>query len=361
MNKDPFERGLDIEQAQLRGFARSIAEVEWLLLVLVMLYLFVTRLELARQETVVGSLIIFAILILSFRLIPRLRERTLFKITLETLVMVAFLTIILSQSGGETSPLVTLYLLPIITAALALGKRATILVMILVCACYFMLAIVCEGVVALSPALASQAAGVLAPFFLVALLTTMLADNIQTAKGRIRSLSDRDELTDIYNIRAFMRLAAAEHTRSARIERPYSILMVDVDSLKRINDWFGHEAGNRALKLVREALLRITRTEDIVMRFGGDEFILCLPNTDREVAAEVSQRVRNVVYASTLEANVEMVRVNVSVGAASYPIDGNDLKAVMRAADQSMYKDKEMRKAPKDQWAVQKTWVSEIL
>ncbi|MFP6828709.1 MAG: GGDEF domain-containing protein, partial [Gammaproteobacteria bacterium] len=138
--------------------------------------------------------------------------------------MVAFLTIILSQSGDETSPLVNLYLLPIITAALALGKRATILVMILVCACYFMLAIVCEGVVALSPALASQAAGVLAPFLLVALLTTMLADNIQTAKGRIRSLSDRDELTDIYNIRAFMRLAAAEHTRSARIERPYSIL-----------------------------------------------------------------------------------------------------------------------------------------
>ena len=112
MNKDPFERDLDIEQAQLRGFAHSIAEVEWLLLVLVMLYLFVTRPELARQETVVGSLIIFAILILSFRLISRLRERTLFKITLETLVMVAFLTIILSQSGGETSPLVNLYLLP---------------------------------------------------------------------------------------------------------------------------------------------------------------------------------------------------------------------------------------------------------
>ena len=91
--------------------------------------------------------------------------------------------------------------------------------MILVCACYFMLAILREGVAALSPALASQATGVLAPFFLVALLTTMLADNIQTAKGKIRSLSDRDELTDIYNIRAFMRLAEAEHTRSARMER----------------------------------------------------------------------------------------------------------------------------------------------
>jgi len=354
MNKGPFERGLDIEQAQLRGFARSVAEVEWLLLVLVMLYLFVTRPELARQETIIGSLIIFAILILTFRLTPRLRERALFKITLETLVMVAFLTTILSQSGGETSPLVSLYLLPIITSALALGKRSTILMVILVCVCYFMLAVLREGVVALSPALASQAAGVLAPFLLVAFLTTMLADNIQSAKRRIRSLSDRDELTNIYNIRAFMRLAEAEHTRSARMERPYSILMVDVDDLKRINDSFGHEAGNRALKLVGEALLRITRTEDVAARFGGDEFILSLPNTDREVAGEVAQRVRNIVYASTLEVDVEMVRVNVSVGAASYPIEGENLEAVMRAADRARYKDKEMRKVPKDQLVVQK-------
>ncbi|MFL2546457.1 MAG: hypothetical protein ACJ0SL_03740 [Candidatus Rariloculaceae bacterium] len=179
-----------------------------------MLYLFVTAPEYAQSPQVISSLVLFAGAVLGFRLTPYLRERTLFKITLETLVMVGFLTAILSQSGGEMNPLVNLYLLPIIAAALALGKRATVLVVLLVCVCYFTLAIMRGGVEVVSPALASQAAGVLAPFFLVAFLTTMLADNIQTANRRIRSLSDRDELTDIYNIRAFMRLAEAEHIRS---------------------------------------------------------------------------------------------------------------------------------------------------
>ncbi|MFL2546456.1 MAG: GGDEF domain-containing protein [Candidatus Rariloculaceae bacterium] len=85
------------------------------------------------------------------------------------------------------------------------------------------------------------------------------------------------------------------------MERPYSILMVDVDNLKSVNDLMGHDGGNRALILVADALLRITRSEDITARFGGDEFILSLPGMDREVAEEVAQRVRNMVYASTLE------------------------------------------------------------
>ncbi len=230
MCQDPFERGLDIKQAQLRGVARSIAEVEWLLLALVMLYLFVTAPEYVSRISVIRSLLIFAGLVLAFRLAPGLREHTLFKITLETPVMVAFLTAIFFQTGGEASPFVNLYLLPIIAASLALGKRATVLVVLLVSGCYFMLAILRGGVEVMSPALASKAAGVLAPFFLVAFLTTMLADNIQTAKRRIRSLSDRDELTNIYNIGAFMRLAEAEHAQSLRTERPYALLMVDARS-----------------------------------------------------------------------------------------------------------------------------------
>ena len=82
MCQDPFERGLDIKQAQLRGVARSIAEVEWLLLALVMLYLFVTAPEYVSRISVIRSLLIFAGLVLAFRLAPGLREHTLFKITL---------------------------------------------------------------------------------------------------------------------------------------------------------------------------------------------------------------------------------------------------------------------------------------
>ena len=355
MSDDPFERGVDIEQAQLSSFARSIAEVEWLLLVLVMLYLFVSAPEFGNHIFLIGTLIAFAGLVLTFQLAPGMRERTFFKITLEILGMVAFLTAVLSQIGGEETPILTLYLLPIIASALALGKRATALVVLLVSVCYFLLAVLRGGVEVLSFGLASQAMGVLAPFFLVAFLTSMLAENIQTAMRRIRLLSDRDELTNIYNIGAFMRHAHAEHSRAIRLEREYSLLMVDIDGLKVLNDKLGHAAGNRALVLVAESLLRITRTEDVAARYGGDEFILILPGIDKAGAEEAAQRIRNVVYASTLEAGPTMVRVNVSVGTATYPADGNDIESIMQSADRAMYLDKDLRKKPSDQLVVQKT------
>ena len=354
MSADPFKRGLDIEQAQLRGFSRSITEVEWLLLVLVMLYLFAVPPDEVNETSIIATLAAFAGVVLVFCITLGMRERTVLRITLEILVMVTFLTAVLSQTGGEQNPLVNLYLLPIIAAALALGKRSTVLVVVLVCVCYFLLAVFRGGVEILTTALATQAIGVLAPFLLVAFLTAMLAESILTAKQKIRSLSDRDELTQIYNISAFMRLVQAEHSRAIRVESGYSVLMIDVDGLKKINDSLGHEAGNRVLTLVADALIRITRTEDVAARYGGDEFILLLPGIERGGAEEVAQRIRNVVYASTLEAGSKMVRVNVSVGAASYPVDGDEIETLIQAADSAMYREKELRKKSDDQLVVHK-------
>jgi diguanylate cyclase (GGDEF)-like protein len=252
------------------------------------------------------------------------------------------------------SPLINLYLLPIVTAALALGKRATALVVVLVFVCYPLLEVLTGGVERLTPDFAVTAVGVLAPFLLVAFCTTLLVENINTAKQRIRALSDRDELTAIYNMRAFTRLAEQEHEIASRTERPYSVLMVDIEHLKALNDTYGHEAGNRAVKLVAEALQRLTRSTDAVARFGGDEFIVLLVSADKAAADEVAQRVRNVVFATTLEVDVKMVRLKVNVGAASFPESGNSLQAVMTAADRMMYKDKELRDPPKGKLVIQR-------
>jgi diguanylate cyclase (GGDEF)-like protein len=198
------------------------------------------------------------------------------------------------------------------------------------------------------------AVGVLAPFILVAFCTTLLVENINTAKSRIRALSERDELTSLYNMRAFARLAEQEHDAASRGERSYSILMVDIEHLKAINDTYGHEAGSRAVTLVAEALRRLTRSTDVVARYGGDEFIVLLSGADKEVAEEVAQRVRNVVFSTTLEVDVKMVRIKANVGAASYPESGNNLQAVMAAADRAMYKDKDLREPPKGKLIIQK-------
>ncbi len=354
MKQTRIDRTLEIEQAQLRGFARSLSEIEWLLLILVILYLFATRPDLAQEPPVLAILIGFAAFVLAFRYARPLATRPHVKIVAEILAMVSFVTGVLAYAGGTGSPLISLYLLPIITAALVLGKRAVTLVMTLVAACYVLLAVLAGGIDALEPRLAAEALGVLAPFILVAFSTTLLAENINASKERIRALSDRDELTSLYKQGAFMRLAEREHARAARNGRPYSLLMIDVVQLKAINDTYGHEAGNRAIKLVSDALERLTRSTDLVARYGGDEFVVLLAEADRTVADEVAQRIRNVVFSTTLEVDVKMVRVKVAVGVASFPDDGNALAPILAAADRAMYKDKHDREPPKGRLVIRR-------
>jgi diguanylate cyclase (GGDEF)-like protein len=354
MNPDPGARDLEIEQAQLRGFAHSFAEVEWLLLVLVMLFLFVTSPEMARDAAVVGILVGFALFILIFRFTKALAKRTARKIVVEILVMVAFLTGVLAFAKDAGGGLVNLYLLPIIMAALALGKRPTALVVALVVGCYLLLATLEAGIDALHLGLALRVVGVMAPFVLVAFLTTLLAENIHTAKARIRALSDRDELTTLYNMRAFKHLAQREHETSVRTGSTYALLMVDIERLNTINDTYGHEAGNRAIQMVGEALVRITRPSDIVARYGGDEFVVLLAHVGGDIGREVAQRIRNAVFQTTLEVNVKIVRIKVSVGVGSFPEDGSSVQAVMTVADRAMYKDKEVKPPPPGKLIIQK-------
>lgn len=353
-DRDPRVRNQEIEQAQLRGFARSFSEIEWLLLILVTLYIFVTRPEAARDVVVVAILVGFAGFIIAFRYSSFLTGRTAWKIGVEILVMIAFLTAVLAVSGSERAALTNLYLLPIITAALALGRRATGLVLVLVTVCYLMLVTLEQGYDALNASFATQVASVLGPFVLVAFLTLLLGENIHTAKERIRSLADHDELTELYNMRAFSKLAERHADLARRSETVYALLMIDVNQLKSINDQYGHEAGSKALRLVADALLRLTRSSDIVARYGGDEFTVLLANADREIAREVAQRIRNVIFATTLEVDSRIVRVRASVGVGCMPDDGTTLREVMAAASSDMYKDKEGREKPSGRLVIQK-------
>lgn len=354
MKSNRIDRTLEIEQAQLRGFARSLSEIEWLLLILVILYLSATQPDLLQQPPVLAILIGFTAFVLTFRYARPLAHRPGIKIATEILAMLAFTTGVLWYAGGSQSPLINLYLLPIIAAALALGKRAVALIMVLVAACYVLLAAGTGGLDALGLRLAGEALGVLSPFVLVAFSTTLLAENINASKQQIRALSDRDELTGLYKSAAFMRLAESEHVRATRNGRPYSLLMIDIEQLKSVNDTYGHEAGNRAVKLVADALERLTRMTDIVGRYGGDEFVVMLTEADRTVAEEVAQRIRNVVFSTTLEVDVKIVRIKAAVGVASFPDDGNALAPILAAADRAMYKDKHEREPPKGRLVIKR-------
>jgi len=336
--------GAEIEQDEIKGFARSVGEVEWLLLILVLLYLLAPGTFVAHREIILGALLGFAGFIVVFRYLNFYRRQTRLKIAIETLVMVAFTTAVLLPTGGPQSPLLNLYLLPIIVAALTLGKWYSLLMVALVSLCYVYVGADLQESISLAglSALLTK----LLPFLLVAFITTMLASDIHIARNRIKALSETDEMTGLMNMRAFARIHRREHDKAERYGRSYAVLLLDMDNLKKINDSHGHEAGNRAIVLVANVLTRVIRNTDVAARYGGDEFIILLSEAGEDEADEIARRIRNSIRNTTLDYHGQMIRTSASVGMAMYPRDAADPREIIDRADREVYSNKEFRKPP---------------
>jgi diguanylate cyclase (GGDEF)-like protein len=325
---------------------RSTRSIQILCLVLAALVLIWSGALAAQMWPVVGLLAAFALAIVGFRRRSFLPGRTRTKLLIESWSMVIFITCVLWLTGKGGSPLFNLYLLPIILCALTLGRAVTLLQVAVIAVCHFALAATTPGVDVISLFYASQAVGQLAPFLLVAYLTTTLSADITEARERIENLAQTDSLTGLYNVRMFNEVWQREHTACERSRGMYALLMIDIDKLKEINEIFGHEAGNSALILVAQCLQRSIRATDHAARFGGDEFAVLLPGASQEVAEVVIKRIRHNVYKTTLDLRSRMIRCNVSIGAVTYPKDAKDMRDLQTLVDDHMYRDKELRRTP---------------
>jgi diguanylate cyclase (GGDEF)-like protein len=160
----------------------------------------------------------------------------------------------------------------------------------------------------------------------------------------LRKLTITDPLTGLLNRRYFQERLEEEVARSLRHNRSLSLLMLDVDGFKRFNDTYGHTAGDEALRLVGEALLRIVRHMDVVSRFGGDEFVVILPETDSQAAMHIAERIREEVAAAVTASRSARLSaaaaVTVSTGIASYEGQGESGELLLERADQALYKAK---------------------
>lgn len=275
---------------QLRGFARSLAEIEWLLLILVLLYMLVPGMPVASRDVLIVAMVLFAAFIIAFHYANFFRRAARWKLAVESWAMIAFITAVVWQTGRTESILLNLYLLAIIASALTLGRITTLLEVALITACYFLLGDH-AGHDVFSIGYLGRLMSELAPFLLVAYLTTMLASDVHRANERIHALAGSDELTGLLNMRGFMSILQREHQQAERYARTYTIAMIDVDNLKLLNDANGHECGNRALKLLAAALRDNIRTTDAVARFGGDEFMLLFAEANLERSREVVARI----------------------------------------------------------------------
>jgi diguanylate cyclase (GGDEF)-like protein len=160
-------------------------------------------------------------------------------------------------------------------------------------------------------------------------------------------LSMTDPLTGIPNRRKLESILADEARRAARFDRQFSLLMVDVDRFKLVNDVYGHGVGDQVLIEVGERIRRSLRTDlDTVARFGGEEFTVILPETPRDGAMVVAEKVRRAIAATEFPDGLSMT---VSVGVASRPEDGVTPDDLVRAADKALY---EAKRSGRDRVAV---------
>jgi diguanylate cyclase (GGDEF)-like protein len=325
---------------------RSTRSIEILCLALAALVLIWSGALSSQMWPVLGLLVAFSLAIVGFRGRRFLPGRNRSKLLIESWSMVVFITGVLWFTGKGGSPLFNLYLLPIILSALTLGRMITLLQVAAIAVCHLLLAMTTPGLDVISLFYASQVVGQLAPFLLVAYLTTTLSADITEARERIENLAQTDSLTGLYNVRMFNEVWLREHSACERSRGVYSLLMIDMDKLKEINDIFGLEAGNSAITLVAQCLQRSIRTTDHAARLGGDEFAVLLPGASPEVAEAVIKRVRHNVYKTTLDLKSRMIRCSVSIGVVNYPKDSRDMRDLRSLADDKMYRDKELRRMP---------------
>lgn len=188
---------------------------------------------------------------------------------------------------------------------------------------------------------ASQSQGLLdAPFAFAQMLKVTsyavvlggaLLDNARLF-DRVRELAANDSLTGLANYRTFIDVLEAEARRSERTGRTFSVLLLDLDGLKKINDQFGHVVGTRAICRVGDVLRGHCRAIDTAARYGGDEFALVLPESGAAAAWHVARRI-----CERLEDDGEAPRLAVSLGVAVYPNDGQKIDTLLSAADRVLY------------------------
>ena len=336
-------QAVSIEQEELRGISRTVAEIHWLLLILVLLYLIFggARDDAESSAAVSAGLFFYAALVMGFRYANFSRRETRWKIAIETLGMLAFVTWVLYYTDGLASPLVNAYLLPVITAALTLGKMPTLGGVALIAACYFFLGGAAEPREILTLPFVGAFVAQLAPVLLVAYITTMFSADIRYGLARAKVLSETDELTGLFNIRGFALAANRLFAQAVRHGRPTSVLMLDSDHLKSVNDAHGHEAGNALLRHLAQSIQAELRFTDVSARYGGDEFIVLLPDTPAKGALEVAERIRGRIAGSPLELDSRRLVSSVSIGIASFPEDGATLDALASHADRALYSAKQ--------------------
>ena len=259
---------------------------------------------------------------------------------LQAAVAIVAVTLLVALTGGVRSPFVVGYFLIVGAATLSADDRSPALLSVASSLAYLF-------TIALAPAdQQSGIAGTAWALFnvlalaLLASIATVIGRQQRRANQAAMRLADFDPLTGLYTRTHLFDAISREIARSGRVGRGFCLLMVDLDGLKPINDTFGHQVGDRVLQAVTEVIRRNVRQSDLAARYGGDEFVIVLPETASAGAQVLAEKLRREIGGLVLRADARPVEVSVSIGLASHPEDGTAAEGLMASVDAAMYESK---------------------
>jgi diguanylate cyclase (GGDEF)-like protein len=160
-------------------------------------------------------------------------------------------------------------------------------------------------------------------------------------QSKLREQAIRDPLTNLFNRRYLEETLDHEMARASREGYSICIMMIDLDHFKKVNDTYGHEAGDKVLKAIASTLAVETRRGDFACRYGGEEFVIVMPNMDSQPAYERAENLRNTLNSLYIPYGIYSLTITISMGIASFPANGLTREAILRAADKAMYAAKE--------------------
>ena len=162
-------------------------------------------------------------------------------------------------------------------------------------------------------------------------------EEIENINLKLKETSIRDEATGCYNHRYFHDVLNSEISRTVRYKRPLSIAMFDIDHFKKFNDTYGHPFGDKVLKEIGGILMKSVRGSDTVFRYGGEEFVIILPETKKEKAFIIVERLRKQIFASSFKINDKKTKVTVSGGIDGFDDKPIDKEALISNTDKALY------------------------
>lgn len=318
-------------------FDRLVRVVSWILILAIAAIVAVSRLWPDTEAAIFAVLAVAAVAVLVLLdIVPaRMLGRGVYVV--EGIGALVFATLIVYLTGREASPFFFIYPLIVAGAALIVRPRVTLVLAVVASVAYLVAVFADWPVRTLDETGWALVAINLTALLLLATVATVIANEQKRMLRTMIGLATVDSVTGLFNRSFFFAALDREIARSGRSGRGFCMIMMDLDDLKTINDRFGHSYGDRALHAVGEVIRSGVRKTDTAARYGGDEFVVLLPETDPTGAYVLAEKIRQQAAEMPVTGPRTQIRLSLSIGVVAFPEDGRTADQLTFSADQAMY------------------------